>query len=140
VRSMLQPSVKLGPVRPPAGNDQPRRSFSHQPLPLRPHQQQQFQQQQQHMQQQPQYSNIRNGNAPAHLVAGARRGPGLPPSGPPPQIPTMQPQQLQQQQILQQQLQQRSPDELRHQAIHQLQEQESGGGGDTSPRHSIAEL
>ncbi|KAF2356105.1 hypothetical protein FHG87_013138 [Trinorchestia longiramus] len=70
---------------------------------------------------------LRKGNPPAHLVAGPRRGPGLPPSGPPPQIPSLQTQQLQQQ---------RSPDELRHQAIHQLQEE--SGGGDTSPRHSIA--
>ncbi|KAF2356106.1 Protein kinase C-terminal [Trinorchestia longiramus] len=65
VRSMLQPGGKLGPPRIPVGPEPPRRSFSHQPLPMHPHhQQQQLQQQQlmqqQQMQQQPQYSNIRN--------------------------------------------------------------------------------
>lgn len=71
---------------------------------------------------QPHYSNVHNGSGPQPQVPGSLRRPGippLPPSLPPPQhLPP-----------------QRSPEEPRHQIIHQLQEQECG---DTSPRHSIA--
>ncbi|XP_069160748.1 serine/threonine-protein kinase Genghis Khan isoform X2 [Procambarus clarkii] len=69
---------------------------------------------------QPHYSNVHNGSGPAPVPGSMRR------TGMPPLPPTSAPQHLPPQ---------RSPEEPRHQIIHQLQEQECG---DTSPRHSIA--
>ncbi|KAK8751351.1 hypothetical protein OTU49_014345 [Cherax quadricarinatus] len=69
---------------------------------------------------QPHYSNVHNGSGPPPMAGSIRR------TGMPPLPPTSAPQHLPPQ---------RSPEEPRHQIIHQLQEQECG---DTSPRHSIA--
>ncbi|XP_064087873.1 LOW QUALITY PROTEIN: serine/threonine-protein kinase Genghis Khan-like [Macrobrachium nipponense] len=70
---------------------------------------------------QPHYSNVHNGSGPPPLPGSIRR-PGMPPLPPNSTSQHHQPQQ-------------RSPEEPRHQIIHQLQEEECG---DTSPRHSIA--
>lgn len=69
---------------------------------------------------QPHYSNVHNGSGPPPMPTSIRR-PGIPPLPPTTASQHHQPQ--------------RSPEEPRHQIIHQLQEEECG---DTSPRHSIA--
>lgn len=71
---------------------------------------------------QPLYSNVHNGSGPAPPMTTSIRRPGIPPLPPTSAAPQHLPPQ-------------RSPEEPRHQIIHQLQEQECG---DTSPRHSIA--
>ncbi|XP_076060516.1 serine/threonine-protein kinase gek isoform X4 [Oratosquilla oratoria] len=143
VRSMLQPNVKVAhPRMSQQGPEPPRRSFSHQPLP------------------QAHYHNVHNGSGPPPMPPPLRR-PGIPPLPPgsapqqhtPQQHPSQQhpsqqhqPHQHPSQQHQQHQpLPQRSPEEPRHQMIHQLQEVRSSPfywpqqeGGDVSPRHSIA--
>ncbi|XP_050718835.1 serine/threonine-protein kinase Genghis Khan-like isoform X3 [Eriocheir sinensis] len=71
---------------------------------------------------QPHYSNVHNGSGPPPPMTSSIRRPGMPPLPPTSAAPQHLPPQ-------------RSPEEPRHQIIHQLQEQECG---DTSPRHSIA--